>query len=124
MAQIRLSKRSRGFTLLEMMLVIAIIGILAAISVPRYRGYVTRAREAVFQEHLYMLRATIERFTLDQKRPPTSLQELVSQGYLAQLPKDITGSPATWVVEYSEQNLDAEGRPGIKDVHSGSDAVS
>jgi len=97
-----------------MMLVIAIIGILAAMSVPRYRRYVTRAREAVFQENLFMLRATIERFTLDQKRPPTSLQELVSQGYLAQLPKDITGSADTWVVEYSDLSFDPEGRPGIK----------
>jgi len=78
----------------------------------------------VFQEKLYMLRATIERFTLDQKRPPTSLQELVSEGYLAQLPKDITGSTDTWVVEYSDLGLDPEGRPGIKDVHSGSDAMS
>jgi len=71
-----------------------------------------------------MLRATIERFTLDQKRPPISLQELVAEGYLAQLPKDITGSPDTWVVEYSDLGLDPEGRPGIKDVHSGSDAIS
>jgi len=108
------SESRPGFTLLEMMLVIAIIGILAAMSVPRYRRYVTRAREAVFQENLFMLRATIERFTLDQKRPPTSLQELVSQGYLAQLPKDITGSADTWVVEYSDLSFDPEGRPGIK----------
>jgi len=107
-----------------MMLVIAIIGILAGMSIPRYRGYVTRAREAVFQENLFMLRATIERFTLDQKRSPTSLQELVSQGYLVQLPKDITGSRDTWVVDYSDLRLDPEGRPSIKDVHSGSDAIS
>jgi len=112
-------KGTRGFTLMEMMLVIALIGILASMSIPRYRESVRRARETVFQENLFMLRATIERFTLDQKRPPASLQELVSLGYLPQLPKDITGSADTWVVEYSGLGLDPEGRPGIKDVHSG-----
>lgn len=76
----------RGFTLMEMLLVIAIIGILASMSIPRYRESVRRAREAVFQENVYMLRATIERFTLDQKRPPTSLEELVTFGYLGGLP--------------------------------------
>jgi len=109
MAQARITKRDGASTLMEMMLVIAIIGILAAMSLPRYRGYVIRARETVFQENVYMLRATIERFTLDQKRPLTSLQELVSQGYLGQVPKDITGSPETWVVEYSDLRLDPQG---------------
>jgi len=117
-------RRTPGFTLLEMLLVIALIGILASTSIPRYRESVRRAREAVFQENLYTLRATIERFTLDQKRPPTSLEELVTFGYLPHLPKDITGSTETWVVEYSDLGLDPEGRPSIKDVHSGSDVIS
>jgi len=116
---------TRAFTLIEMMLVIALIGILLSIAIPSYRQSVLKAREAVLRENLHVLRKTIDQFTLDKKRPPASLDELVAEGYLRKLPLDITGSATTWRVEYSDIFLTPDQTTtGISDVRSGSDAVS
>jgi general secretion pathway protein G len=86
---------------------------------------VVRAREAVLRENLYVLRATIEQFTLDKERAPTALDELVAEGYLRTLPRDITGSSDTWQVEYSDLLISPEQTDsGISDVRSGSEGVS
>lgn len=114
-----------GFTLIEMLIVISIIGILLSIAIPSYRQSVVRAREAVLRENLYVLRSTIEQFTLDKERAPGSLEELVDEGYLRAIPPDITGSNGTWQVETSDFLISPEqSGTGISDVHSGSTAVS
>jgi general secretion pathway protein G len=114
-----------GFTLIEILIVISIISILISIAIPSYRQSVVRARESVLKQNLYVLRSTIEQFTLDKERAPTSLDELVTEGYLRALPPDITGSSTTWQVEYSDFLISPEqGGTGISDVHSGSGEVS
>ncbi|HKZ52080.1 MAG TPA: prepilin-type N-terminal cleavage/methylation domain-containing protein [Candidatus Acidoferrales bacterium] len=117
--------RRAGFTLIEILIVISIISILISIAIPTYRQSVIRARESVLKENLYVLRSTIEQFTLDKERAPASLEELVTEGYLRALPPDITGSSTTWQVEYSDFLISPEqGSTGISDVRSGSSQVS
>jgi len=81
-------RRADGFSLLEMMMVVTVILILASIATPIYQTCVLRAREAVLRDHLFTLRALIDRFTLDNGRAPTRLEELVEKGYLGRLPTD------------------------------------
>lgn len=116
-----------GFTLLELMVVLTLILILAALAVPTYRVAVVRAREAVLRDDLYTLRKLIDEYTLDKQQPPSALDDLVQSGYLrGGIPVDpFTGSNQTWRVE-SEDVPIGPGQlvPGIVDVHSGSDDVS
>jgi len=117
---------SRGFTLVEMLIVIAIMTILMAISVPRYQAAVLHAKESVLRDDLFQLRSLIDQYTLDKQRAPQSLDDLVSAGYLRTLPKDpMTDSTSSWRADSDQslQSLDQQ-EPGIVDVHSGSDAVS
>jgi general secretion pathway protein G len=108
----------------------AIIGILAAIAVPAMKDAPQRAREAALKEDLFTLRSCLDQFHADRGRFPTSLDELVSMGYLRSLPVDpITRSKDTWVVVYEETSDDQDERqqqagPGIIDVHSGSEEVA
>ncbi len=119
--------RQGGFTLIELIVVVAIIGILAAIAVPAMRTAPERARESALKEDLFTLRSCLDQFHADRDRYPTSLDELVSMGYLRSVPVDpITKSKDTWVPVYEEvapedQNSDQQqSSPGIIDVHSGS----
>jgi len=118
--------RREGFSLLEMMMVVTLILIVASIATPLYQTCLVRAREAVLRDHLYSLRALIDRFTLDNGRAPARLEELVEKGYLGRLPTDpFTGSNQTW----QEVKEDAPLSPkqmslGIEDVHSGSSQLS
>lgn len=119
-------RRGRGFTLVELMIVLAIIGILLAISVPVYISTVRHAREAVLRDDLFQLRSLIDQYTMDKQQAPQSLDDLVTAGYLRALPKDpFTNSDSTWqpVQDNSMMSLDQQD-PGIVDVHSGSDATS
>jgi general secretion pathway protein G len=118
--------RPEGFSLLEMMMAVTLILIVASIAAPIYQTCATRARQAVLRDHLFTLRALIDRFTLDNGRAPTRLEELVEKGYLGGLPTDpFTGSNETWQEEKEDAPLSPpQTSVGIKDVHSASNALS
>ncbi len=106
----------RGFTLLELMIVVAIIGILATLAVPSFYGATGKARETVLRENLFAIRETIDQFYADHARYPASLEELQAVGYLRRVPDDpITKSPSTWVTVPPPDDTGA----GIYDVRSG-----
>lgn len=112
--------------MVELMIVIAIIFILISVAAPIYRNSVIRAREAVLRDDLFTLRQLIDVYTLDKQKAPQSLEDLVSGGYLRELPRDpFTNSNTTWQV-VMEDTLQAADQtaPGIIDVRSGSDRIS
>ena len=116
----------RGFTLIEIMIVMTIISILVSIAVPLYQASIRRARESVLRNNLFTLRTVIDEYSFDKKKAPQTLQDLVSEGYLRQIPIDpITGSSETWVtvMEDALTSVD-QTEPGIFDVRSGSDQTS
>lgn len=121
----RLRKNRKGFTLIELMIVVSIIGILAAIAVPNYQWGIIKAKEAVLRENLYNIRTTLDQFYADQGKYPDSFQELAEKKYLRGLPKDITGKTDTWVPVPPPPP--GEGEQEIKgsvyDVKSGSELV-
>jgi general secretion pathway protein G len=120
------SRRQGGFTLIEMIIVVTIIAILAAIAAPIYKNHVLKARETVLKQDLQAMRDAISQFSQDKNRAPQDLPDLVSAGYLHAIPKDpFTDSNTTWqtVQEDVMETLD-QTQPGITDVHSGSDKVS
>jgi general secretion pathway protein G len=113
---------ARGFTLLELMVVISIIIILISVAVPSYQEHVRKAREAVLREDLFQMRQAIDQYSLDKLRAPQALEDLVSAGYLREVPLDpFTSSRNTWVVVQEDVVLSVDqNQPGISDVHSGS----
>ena len=119
-------KRSFGFTLIELMIVIAIMAILIAVAVPAYQTSVIRSREAVLRQNLFTLRSLIQQYTLDKQKAPQSLEDLTSAGYLKKIPNDpITGQP-DWTVDQEENTIDSPDQQegGINDVHSSSTATA
>lgn len=116
----------RGFTLIELMVVMAIISVLLAIALPIYSKSITRAKESVLRNNLFTLRSVIDEYTLDKQKAPQTLQDLVSEGYLRQVPQDpITGSDTTWRVEMEDTPIGGSNSPpGIWNVHSGSDKTA
>jgi general secretion pathway protein G len=121
-------RRARGFTLIELMIVISIILILVSVALPAYNQSIVRARESVLKQNLFTLRSVISQYTLDKQKAPQSLDDLISAGYLKQLPVDpMTGHNDTWAPEEEENTvmtLDEQDQGGIIDVHSGSEAIS
>jgi general secretion pathway protein G len=114
-----------GFTLMELMIVMVIIGILAAIAVPAFNANVQRAREAVLREDLQTMRTAIDSYTADKEKAPQSLDDLVQGGYLKRIPIDpITHRSDTWITASSDTLTDInETQGGISDVHSGAQQI-
>jgi len=118
------SKRGNeaGFTLMELMIVMMIIGVLTTLAIPSFVSAVRAAKEAVLKEDLRVMRAAIDSYTMDKQKAPQSLDDLVQGGYLKAIPEDpMTKARDTWVTDMSDSlhSLD-QTDPGIDDVHSGS----
>ncbi|MGH9617706.1 MAG: type II secretion system protein [Acidobacteriaceae bacterium] len=121
----RAGRRARGFTLVELMVVMFIISVLLAIAVPSYIAAIRSAREAALREDLHTMRDAIEQYTEDKEAAPQSLDDLVQSGYLKALPIDpMTHSNTTWVPDQSDTYSSVDqSETGIDNVHSGSDQV-
>ncbi len=114
--------RESGFTLVELMIVMLIIGVLAAIAVPSYTASIKNAREATFKMDLHVMREAIDSYTMDKEKAPQSLDDLVQAGYLKEIPRDpFTQSNSTWVPDQDDtlESVD-QTQGGISNVHSGS----
>ena len=119
-------KRDRGFTLIELMIVISMILILVSISIPAYNQSILRAKESVLKQDLFQLRSLISQYTLDKQKAPQSLDDLVQAGYIRQIPVDpMTGTNSSWTVDQEDSLMSVDQQdPGISDVHSGATQTS
>ena len=118
----RIDKQDAGFTLMELMVVMAVIAILMLIAIPKFTSAVKMAKEAVLKEDLHVMRAAIDSYTMDKQKAPQSLDDLIQDGYLKSIPEDpFTHAKDTWVTDSSDAlySLD-QTDPGIDNVHSGS----
>ena len=115
-----------GFTLVELMIVMAIIMILATIAIPIYVRTLQRAKEATLREDLHTMRTAIDSYTVDKEKAPETLDDLVQAGYLKSIPVDpMTSSKETWITGMSDTMADInETQGGMDDVHSGSQALA
>ena len=122
------TRENRGFTLIELMIVISLLLILITVVIPIYKQSILRARESVLRQDLFTLRQVIDQYTLDKQKAPQSLDDLISAGYMKQLPVDpFTGKNDTWKVATEEDTIADPSQTeagGISDVHSGSDLPS
>jgi general secretion pathway protein G len=117
--------RLRGFTFVELMVVITIIVILISMAIPIYSNTIRRSNESVLRNNLFTLRTVIDNYTGDKSKAPQSLQELVSAGYLREIPWDPISRTQSWtvVMEDASQSVN-QSEPGIFDVKSTSDKTS
>jgi general secretion pathway protein G len=120
------SGKRRGFTFVELMVVVTIIVILISMAIPIYNRTIIRSKEAVLRSNLSALRSVIDNYTYDKQKAPQTLQDLVSEGYLLKVPVDpMTGSNQSWrlIMEDAAQSV-SQTEPGIFDVKSTSDKIS
>jgi general secretion pathway protein G len=122
---IRSGRRLAGFTLIELMIVMAVVAVLVSVAVPMYQKSVIRARETVLRQNLFTLRTVIDEYTYDKSKAPQSLEDLVREGYLRQVPVDPMTGQADWdvVMEDAVTSVN-QTEPGIFDVRSRSTARS
>lgn len=121
----RASKRPRGFTFVELMVVITIMVIIISMAIPIYNRTIIRAKESVLHNNLYTLRTVIDNYSYDKGKAPQNLQDLVTEGYLQKLPVDpMTGNNQGWRTVMEDASLSiSQSEPGIFDVHSGSEKM-
>jgi general secretion pathway protein G len=116
----------RGYTLVEIVIVLTIISILVSIAVPIYQKTLIRTKESVLRSNLFTMRTVIDEYTYDKQKAPQSLEDLVREGYMRQVPEDpMTGSNQTWrIIMEDAVTMINQQEPGIFDVRSGSDQIS
>ena len=115
-----------GFTLVELMIVMTIITVIVSIAVPMYQKAIVGAKESVLRNNLFTLRTLIDEYTFDKQKAPQTLDDLVREGYLRQVPLDpMTSSNQTWRVIMEDTTASVnQNEPGIFDVRSGADQTS
>ena len=115
-----------GFTLIELIIVMTVIGLLASIAIPSYLNSVKRAREAVLREDLHTMRGAIDSYTVDKEQAPQTLDDLVQAGYLKSIPVDpMTTKADTWITSQSDVLASiTQTQGGISDVHSGAQGLA
>ena len=119
-----IGKRQAGFTLLELMIVISIIIILASITLPQFQKTILHTRETVLKDDLRKMRSLIDQYAADKGRLPQSLDDLVSSGYMREVPIDPFTGQKDWAITTGEDPTSSEGAQGMTDVHSASAEVS
>jgi general secretion pathway protein G len=121
------SRGNRGFTLIELMIVVSILLILISIAVPQYRSSVKRARESVLRQDLFTMRSVISQYTLDKQKMPQSGDDLVQAGYLKQIPTDPITNQANWNWHTADEGTimspDEQDQGGVDDVYSSSNDI-
>ena len=120
------TKGTGGFTLIEMIIVLTLIGILVGLALPHYQNSLKKARETVLKETLFTLRKLIDQYHTDKGKYPASVQALVDENYLRKLPIDpVTGKPDTWIEVREQPSIDELVQPGAEfgmmDVKSGAE---
>jgi general secretion pathway protein G len=114
-----------GFTMIELLIIMTLVVILASLGMVQYRNSVRRAEEAALKENLFRLRDAIDQFYADKTKYPADLAELVSEGYIREVPSDpLTKSKDTWQTVQAEPDPNNPSAVGIYDVKSGSDATA
>jgi general secretion pathway protein G len=125
MRRARTNRRPRGFTLIEMMIVVSLILILVSIALPVYNRSILRAKEGVLKQDLFTLRQVIDQYTLDKKKAPQALDDIVTAGYIKKVPLDPFTNEANWTVDQEDPTEAADQQePGIVDVHSSSNLTA
>ena len=119
-------RHESGFTIIELLIVMTLIVILASVGMTQYRSSITRAEEAVLKENLFRMRDALDQFYADKNKWPADLAELVSAGYIREVPEDsMTKSKDTWQTETAEPDPNNPASAGgISNVHSGSDRTA
>jgi len=126
-SQSRQFRCSRGFTLIELMIVVAMMLILVSIAVPNYITSVKRARESVLRQDLFTMRSVISQYTLDKQKMPQSSDDLVQSGYIKQIPTDPITGQTNWNWHTADEGTimspDEQDQGGIDDVYSSSNEI-